>query len=140
MRKVRTILSCVDAHGVVDVFAKYRHGDVWASLYALSRLQHAALLYDRRHEVHTRVNDAELLDNLAHYSVYATAAYGWKMDLAFGRRPRGGNLQTLLDRTCTDRDDVLTVSWESKTPRPAYFVVRDRTRKQIVLSIRGTWS
>lgn len=115
------------------------------------------------------VNDTALLDDLAHYAVYANAAYGWTMDLVFGQRrpwPFGGkrrhhrrqrrrqrddgdgpfpsfpmgNLQTLLRRTGIPRRDVVAAVWESKTHRPAYFLVRDHAKKTLVLCVRGTYS
>lgn len=122
---------------------KYGLRDILVSMYALSRLQHCANLWDRQSHDFPQVRDHRLLDNLAHYAVYANAAYGWKMDLAFGGRLhlRGdGDLQTLLRRTRVAAKDVLATKWESKTHKPAYFVVRDRARRTIVVGIRGTWS
>lgn len=161
VRTIRTILRQIGSHGVIDIFADYSKRDVWMSIYALSRLQRAARWYDDnnnntnnskgillgvkpRHRW-TVVQDNELLDRLAHYAVYASVAYGWTMDVAFTGRIRyllggGGSLETLLRRTKIPRGDVVTTSWESRTHRPAYFIVRDRVRKTLVLCLRGTWS
>jgi Lipase (class 3) len=84
--------------------------------------------------------DAELLANLARYAVYANAAYGSMMDVAFG----GGfhlrdNLQNLLLRTRTPKGDVIAVQRDARR-HPAYFLLRDRVRKRVVLCLRGTWT
>lgn len=161
VKAIKAILSDAhQQHGVVDVFGKYRTYDILAALMALNRLQNAALVYERTN-TNSRSNnnniehgqqpsseilpDCEenkaLLKDLAHYAVYANAAYGWKMDFAIRWRVHmGGNVQALLRLTGVARDDILLAEWESKTHRPAYFVVRDRSRKAIVLCIRGTWS
>jgi hypothetical protein len=146
VQKIREILGKAYDDGITDVFTKNRPAELWASIYALSRLQHAAF----RCEAHMRqrhprdfpktVVDPDLLENLAHYAVYANAAYGSIMDVAFG----GGfhlrdNLQNLLLRTRTPRGDLIAVQWDAKR-HPAYFIVRDRVRKRIVLCLRGTWS
>lgn len=88
----------------------------------------------------TPLTDAALLSDLAYYSVYASVSYGWKMDLALSGRLHWGDLQALLRRTGSLREDVLAAEWEARTHRPAYFVVRDRIRKSLVVCIRGTWS
>lgn len=137
-------------HGVVDVFGKYRPYDILTSVVALNRLQNAAILYERMNrdqhqfpELVPEVNekDRALVRDLVHYAVYAHAAYGWTMNLAMRRQLHmGGNVRALLRMTGVDRDDIIRAQWESKTHRPAYFVVRDRMHKSIVLCIRGTWS
>jgi Lipase (class 3) len=72
--------------------------------------------------------------------VYANAAYGSMMDVAFG----GGfhlrdNLQNLLLRTRTPKGDVVAVQRDARR-HPAYFLLRDRVRRRIVLCLRGTWT
>lgn len=148
VRHIRSILMSADDHGVVDIFAKFKQREIWASMYALGRLQHAARFYDMKQERKIQpVTDHALLEDLAHYAVFATAAYGWPMDAMrpkkhwkdFFGKPRS-DLDTLIHRTNIEEDDILEVEWESKTHRPAYFLVRDKSRKRIVLCIRGTWS
>jgi hypothetical protein len=148
MKSIRGILSNFhDEHGVIDVFGKYKKQDVLVSIFALSRLQRTAIQHEQRlsREADSRLinmqTEPELLNDLAHYAVYANAAYGWKMDFATRLRIHtGGNLQALLRQTGIDADDVILAEWESKAHRPAYFVVRDHNHKSIVLCVRGTWS
>lgn len=111
------------------------------SVYALGRLQHASKWYQSLNQSLPEVEDAELLEDLAHYAVYANAVYGWTMELAFGGRLNlGGDLATVLRRTSIPEDDVIATNWESRAHRPVYFLVRDTSKKSIVLCIRGTWS
>jgi hypothetical protein len=142
IKKIRTILTNVEEHGVVDSFKKYPNQDVWASVYALSKLQRAAIFHDRLYQQSFPVaQDRKLLEDLAYYVVYANVAYGWKMDLAFRRRLHlGGDLQALLRRTGTLEEDVIAAEWESRTHRPGYFIVRDQSKQKIVLCVRGTWT
>eukprot|EP00804_Cyclotella_cryptica_P009082 CCRYP_003168-RB/>CCRYP_003168-RB protein AED:0.15 eAED:0.15 QI:21/0.71/0.37/1/0.85/0.75/8/0/938 len=57
-----------------------------------------------------------------------------------GRFHLGGDNRALVKRTGIERRDILMTNWHSKTNRPAFFVARDKERKTIVLSIRGTMS
>jgi hypothetical protein len=86
------------------------------------------------------LNDLELLRDLAHYAVFANAAYGWKLDLALNGKVSRGDLQTLLKKTGIDPEHVVTFESSARTHRPAFFIVRDVSRKKIVLAIRGTLS
>jgi hypothetical protein len=142
IKKIRMILTNVEEHGVVDSFKKYPNQDVIRAIYALSRLQRAAIFHDRLYQQSFPVaQDRKLLENLAYYVVYANVAYGWKMDLAFRRRLHlGGDLQALLRRTGTLEEDVIAAEWESRTHRPGYFIVRDQSKQKIVLCVRGTWT
>lgn len=81
----------------------------------------------------------DLLADLAHYAIFANAAYGWKMGL-LGGKLHLGDLKTLLRRTGIEAKDVIETSWKAKTHLPAYFLVRDVHKKKIVLCIRGTLS
>jgi len=87
----------------------------------------------------SEIIDYELLADLAHYSVFAHAAYGWKMGLLSGKL-HAGDLATLLRKTGIQRRHVIATNWKSQTHLPAYFLVRDVERKKIVLCIRGTLS
>jgi hypothetical protein len=84
--------------------------------------------------------DNDLLEDLHHYAPFAAATYGWKMDLATAGRLHRGDLQALVRMTNIDEDDVVSVNWESRANRPAFYIARDTRRKRIVLAIRGTWS
>jgi hypothetical protein len=139
IKQIRKILTNVEAHGVVDPFNS-KH--IWGAVYALSRLQRAAIWHDHLHQQSLpEIQDRKLLEDLAHYAVYANVAYGWKMDLAFRRRLHlGGDLQALLRRTGIPLEDVIAAEWESRTHRPGYFIVRDQTKMKIVLCVRGTWT
>lgn len=154
VKTIRSILQNFhNEHGVVDIFHRgYKTHDIIFSVYALSRLQSAAMVYEqqqqRRREESSPAFDSQndpadrqLLQDLAHYVVYANAVYGWKMDLALRLRLHvGGDIQALLRRTGVQPEDVVVAEWESRTHRPAYFVVRDHRKRSIVLAVRGTWS
>lgn len=158
---IRTILNTVQSHHgiVIDVFGQYKRRDIIIAVFALSRLQQASHYYEFRrpdegqkeemHQQNKIPNDfhnilrdePHLVKDLAHYSIYANAAYGWRMELAFHQRLHfGGNVQALLRRTGISHDDILTAQWESKAHRPGYFCVRDQKQKSIVTCIRGTWN
>ncbi len=120
--------------------------DVIWSFVALSKLQHI-LQHDTEDDtknVHHN-NDVplnkKLLEELAHYCSFASAAYGWKGFAFCGRlHPFGGNYRVLARSTGIDRQDIVTANWHSKANRPAYYIARDTKRKAIVLSIRGSLS
>lgn len=107
----------------MDVIGKYPPADVAASIFALSRLQQAALFYDETRQRKTQqpaneVLSLELLEDLAHYAKFASAAYGWRMDLAFSGRLHFGDSQALLSKTGVSRNDVVSMQWQSRTHRP----------------------
>ena len=160
VKTIRTMLATMEDHGIVDVFSKYSPQDIAASLYALYRVQRGANHYQSLQELEQeKVQDNEegepqhqftihgppedlmhVLDDLSHYVVYATAAYGWKMDLAFKGKIHMGNEQALMRKTGISKDDIIHLSLKSKTHLPVFFLVRDRARKALVLCVRGTWS
>lgn len=150
VRTIQTILDSVDDHGVVDVFNNYPIQELIAAIYALSRLQaasefHNDTVYGETGTFHPMkdfplLEDDELLEELCHYASFASAAYGWWLDLATAGRFHRGDLHAVLRMTKIDPEDVVKVDWESRANRPAFFIARDRQRKRIVLSIRGTWS
>lgn len=63
-----------------------------------------------------------LLADLAHYSVFAHAVYGWKMGLLAGKL-HVGDLATLLQRTGIDKQHVIDTNWKSKTHLPVRFIL-----------------
>ena len=122
MKKIRAMLANMEDHGVVDVFAKFSSHEIAKSLYALYRLQRAALRYTATSE--TKEPDrhpddlVHVLEDLSHYVVYATAAYGWKMDLAFQGRLHLGDEQALMKKTGIEREDIIKLSMKSKAHLP----------------------
>jgi hypothetical protein len=118
------------------------------SVYALAQIQEAVKRTERNQEqveqteerVLSTAIDTKLLEELAYYSVFANAAYGWKLELAWNRRIRFGDFQTLLAHTNLSSEDIVACKWISSTHRPGYFIARDRQKKAIVLCVRGTWS
>mmetsp|Transcript_34124 Transcript_34124/g.78772 ORF Transcript_34124/g.78772 Transcript_34124/m.78772 type:complete len:527 (-) Transcript_34124:70-1650(-) len=149
-------------HGVVNL-KMYPKRDVLSSIIALSRLQSicknssdTSTDYDSHLSESTKIRqqhnlsyfasstkakpDDRLLDEMVHYAAYANAAYGWKGGLALSGKFHLGDLQTLIDKTGIRRDDVIEYDWTAATHRPAYYIVRDSERKNIILCIRGTWS
>jgi len=139
VKTVRTIISQFSDHGVIDVFKMYPPKDVIASILTLAKL-HRVISYVEDDSPGEEWDDLAILEQLARYAVFANAAYGWKMDLAFRGKINRSDLQTLLTRTGIEPEDVVVAEWESKTHRPAYFIVRDHKQEKIVLCIRGTWS
>jgi len=84
-------------HGVVDLFAKYSQPQIFWSLVAYSGLQrtieaeglieqyfadNSTVGDDDALDRVDQVEDPALLDTLSYYSVYASAAYGWKLGFA----------------------------------------------------------
>jgi Lipase (class 3) len=137
---IRQILQHFQDHGIVDVMKKYPTKTVVLAIVALSKLQRAASVLEEGSEVPQLQIDRDLIRRLAHYSVYASAAYGWTMEAALRGRLHMGNLQALLKTTGIEPEDVIKSAWVSKTHRPAFFIVRDKKYRKIVLAIRGTLS
>lgn len=126
---------------------------IW-SIVALSRLQHVldsvcdssaktdSFRYNShgQHDGNTTM-DAQFVEELAHYCLFANAAYGWKGSAFCGRwHLFGGNNRVLVRSTGIDKRDIVVTNWSSKVTRPAYYIVRERRRKAIVLGIRGSLS
>lgn len=85
------------------------------------------------------LKERELIADLAHYSRFAHAAYGWKFALLSGKI-HFGDTSMLLRKTGLKRRHLIATNWRSKTHLPAYFLARDIKRRKIVLCIRGTLS
>lgn len=129
-----------------------------------ARFQHAkrAFYY---HPSDPHLHDVELtakLEELAHFSKYAIGIYGWMlyvwshpwtgtMSLAFSclRRTRsyvhGDNWfhlgQTALQlETQLRTEDIVYASFRNSVYRPAFAVMLDHERREVVLAIRGTLS
>jgi hypothetical protein len=128
VKTIHTILESVDDHGVVDVFKKYSPQELIAAIYALSRLQavsefHNDTTYGESGTFHPMrdfplLDDDELLEDLYHYASFASAAYGWWLDLATAGRFHYGDLAAVLRMTKIDPDNVVKVDWESRANRP----------------------
>ena len=108
MKRIRSIIERLeDDHGVIDVFSRYTSRDLVAAVAALSRLQRASDYYAKKYmpqseppdKLVTPELDPQLISDLAHYSVFANVAYGWKGSMAISGRFRFGNMQTLIRRT-----------------------------------------
>ena len=143
LRTVKSIIDNFSEYGVIDVFALYSPRDVIASIIALSRLQTVLSKDDVKRKRFRKKEevDAKILDELAHYSHFASVAYGWKGGLFCGGLQFGQNNRVLLSRrTGVKKEDIVQANWHSKTNRPAYYIVRDHERNSIVLGIRGTFS
>lgn len=144
-RALRTVKSIVDnfaEFGAIDVFSLYSPRDVIASIIALSRLQTVLSNDDTKRKTFGKEEEVEeaLLDELAHYSHFASVAYGWKGGLFCGGLQFGQNNRVLSRRTGVKKEDIVQANWHSKANRPAYYIVRDHERNSIVLGIRGTLS
>ena len=130
MKTIRSILDDFPDHGVVDLFAIYPTKDVVASILALSRLQRASSTYaqsqmkhrktadsDSRHKQNDLTKEVGSLSEIAHYAVFAHAAYGWKMGLLSGELHMG-DLQALMGKTGINDRHVISTNWNSKTHLP----------------------
>ena len=143
IKNIQSIIKRFPDHGVIDLFQLYDAKDIVLSAVALSRLQLASIkvtYIDRNDDTIVPHLDQETLHDLVHYAVFANAAYGWKGGLALSGRLHMGDLKTLLARTGIKEDQVIAANWRSRTHRPAYFIVREDSKKHIVLCIRGTLS
>lgn len=80
------------------------------------------------------------VEELAYYSIFATAAYGWLCTLFLTGRFYFGSDVCLVKTTKIERDDVIITNWQAKTYQPAFYVVKDKERKAVVLSVRGCFS
>ncbi len=154
IKTIKIILASFPDYGVVDLFGLYSPKEVVLSIVALSRLQHVLETRnnmsddddddDDKDSLEKKKNetaiDKNILEELAHYCVFANVAYGWIPGVAFCGRFHFGNERALIRRTNIDQRDILMTHWHSRGIRPAFFLVRDRTRNALVLSIRGTLS
>jgi hypothetical protein len=152
IKTIKRILVSFPDYGVVDLFGLYSPKEVVLSIVALSRLQHVLETRnnmsdnddDDKDTLEKKKNetaiDNDILDELAHYCVFANVAYGWIPGVAFCGRFHFGNERALIRRTNIHQRDILMTHWHSRRNRPAFFLVRDRTRNVLVLSIRGTLS
>ena len=80
------------------------------------------------------------VEELAYYSSFATAAYGWLCTLFLTGRFYFGNDVSLMKTTKVEKDDVIMTNWQAKTYQPAFYVVKDKERKAFVLCVRGCFS
>lgn len=127
IKAIQEILDSVDDHGVIDVFKRYPTKELVAAIYALSRLQaasefHLGQIAKRRKfgplKDFPRLEENELLDELCHYAPFASAAYGWKLDLATAGRIHRGDSNAVVKMTKIQPDDVIKVEWGSRANRP----------------------
>ena len=65
-------------------------------------------------------DERDLLSNLAHYAVFANAAYGWKFGLLSGRL-HWGDLATVTRKTGVERENIIASSWKAGTHLPVSF-------------------
>ena len=92
---ITEIIRSFEDHGMVDVFGMYPQTQVFLSILAYSGLQKifeeeglANQYYDIAKPSHGHVENldeiqnSKLMDELAHYAAYASAAYGWKLGFA----------------------------------------------------------
>ncbi len=63
------------------------------------------------------LEEYKLMADLAHYSAFAHAAYGWKMQMLSGKIHMG-DLETLLRKTGIEERHVIDTNWKSKTHLP----------------------
>ena len=78
--------------------------------------------------------DEDLLDDLKHGILYATAAYGWKLELATAGRLHRGDLSALVKMTNIDPEDVVKVNKESRANLPVRNHL-NRTGFHIIMSL-----
>jgi hypothetical protein len=126
VKTIRSMLTNMEDHGVVDLFARYSSQDIAASLYALYRLQRASKRYEilqgQRKPYRSPEDLHQVLEDLSHYVLYATAAYGWKMDLAFQRKLHLGDEKALLRKTGIQKEDIIKLSLKSRAHLPVKII------------------
>jgi hypothetical protein len=121
------------------------------------KLLKAALLVQRFYEALPRpvyekaIHDANLIDNACHYFSFALVAYGWR-GLCYlgmygqyvrGARNRRSNRLAIIRFLHLDPEHLLGYEYalrKGASFQPSYYVALDKSRRAIVLSIRGTWS
>jgi len=144
VKTIQKTLAAFPDYGVVDLFGLYSPKEVVLSILALSRLQRVLATRKNADDEDKKKNenaiDKSVIEELAYYSIFANVAYGWKGGAAFCGRFHFGNDRALMRRTGIEQHDILMTNWHSRANRPAFFLVRDRKRNTIVLSIRGTLS
>ena len=84
----------MDDHGIVDLLAHHEPKQILVSIYALSKLQ-AACQYHERNLLEETSVDLKLLQDLYDCIPFATAAYGWKFNLATSGKWHKGDEQAL---------------------------------------------
>ena len=63
--------------------------------------------------------DAQFVEELAHYCLFANAAYGWKGSAFCGHwNLFGGNNRVLVRSTGIEKRDIVVTNWSSKVTRP----------------------
>ena len=62
--------------------------------------------------------EKELLSDLAHYAVFANAAYGWKLGFALSGILHLGDMKALIKKTGVRKEDIVATRWHSRTYLP----------------------
>ncbi|KAI8384868.1 uncharacterized protein BYT42DRAFT_563903 [Radiomyces spectabilis] len=121
------------------------------------RLVKAMIILQRFYETLPNTDDSPLIRNRilipesCHYFDYAMIAYGWRGLCylgAYGQYVRGirnrrSNRMSIIRYLHLHPEDLLGYEYglrKGAVFQPSYFVAIDRSKKAIVLSIRGTWS
>lgn len=97
------------------------------------------------------IHDAGFIETACHYFSFALVAYGWR-GLCYlglygqyvrGIRNRRSNRLAIIRYLRLDPENLLGYEYSFRKGasfQPSYYIAVDRSRKAIVLSIRGTWS
>lgn len=118
-------IICVCLKGPHPLLFIFSPKEVIWSIVALSRLQNV-WEYDNKDDTSSHSSnhdvtalDMQRLEELAHYCIFANAAYGWKGFAFCGRwRVLGGSDRVLVRSTGIDRRDIVATNWHSKANRP----------------------
>ncbi|CEJ04101.1 hypothetical protein RMCBS344292_18070 [Rhizopus microsporus] len=97
------------------------------------------------------IQNIAFIDDACHYFGFALIAYGWRGLCylgAYGQYVRGfkdrrSNRMAIIRYLQLNPEDLLGYEYSLRKGasfQPSYYVAIDRSRKAIVLSIRGTWS
>ncbi|GAA5809428.1 hypothetical protein MFLAVUS_002836 [Mucor flavus] len=93
------------------------------------------------------ITDTTAIDNGCRYFSFALVAYGWRGLCYIGSlahvTDRTSNRLAIIRFLGIDPQDLLGYEYalrKGASFQPSYYVALDRSRKTIVLSIRGTWS
>ena len=129
---IHTLATSNSTRQVRELFQEHDHSTILQSTRCLSALQR---LYPRQSakvvEQGSPSPPPGIQSDIAHYSVYSNAAYGWKGSLFFRRHIHRSDVSAICGATGLSRGDVICARLRSKTNKPGYFLSRDRRRKTI---------
>ncbi|KAJ3352500.1 hypothetical protein GGF32_003671 [Allomyces javanicus] len=88
------------------------------------------------------ITDRSFFSSTLHFKKYATAAYGWRGLMFFGKSKIPSDKRSMAAHLPhVTKEDILSMELTSRDVfQPCYYVVRDRRENALVVTIRGTLS